>query len=132
MTDPLDTGRRLRVTWASDIPACPWPWAESQHLPEEWRPIPRSRGYEVSSLGRYRYPDGHSPEPKMAPARGRFPAAVIARIRELDGKVHVRNLDRLVLTAWVGEPPEGKPHAIHIDGDLWNCQLSNLKWGRRS
>lgn len=35
---------------------------------------------------------------------------------------------RLVLMAFVGEPPLEKPHAAHWDGDPKNNRLENLRW----
>lgn len=39
---------------------------------------------------------------------------------------------RLVLFAFMGPPPKGKPCALHFDDDPNNNDLSNLRWGSRA
>jgi hypothetical protein len=36
---------------------------------------------------------------------------------------------RLVLLAFVGEPPSPKHDGYHVDGDVSNNRLENLRWG---
>lgn len=38
-------------------------------------------------------------------------------------------LHRARLAAFQGDPPEGKPHCCHADGNAKNNDLSNLRWG---
>lgn len=40
-------------------------------------------------------------------------------------------MQRLVLKAFEGEPPAGKPFALHNDGNPGNNHLRNLRWGSR-
>lgn len=47
--------------------------------------------------------------------------------RQVSWKVH-----RLVLLAFVGPPPPGKPLARHLDGDPQNNSITNLVWGDNS
>lgn len=35
----------------------------------------------------------------------------------------------MVLLAFVGQPPKGKPLALHLDDDKQNNHLDNLQWG---
>lgn len=39
---------------------------------------------------------------------------------------------RLVLLAFVGEPPADRPHGLHNDGNKDNNALTNLRWGNDS
>ncbi|MEY2703411.1 MAG: Deep-sea thermophilic phage [Bacteroidota bacterium] len=43
--------------------------------------------------------------------------------KQIDKYVH-----RLVLQAFVGDAPQGKPQAAHLDGNPFNNHISNLKW----
>jgi DNA-binding XRE family transcriptional regulator len=45
------------------------------------------------------------------------------------GKWPRQSLHRVMLYVFVGPPPEGKPHVRHLDGNPFNNQLNNLKWG---
>lgn len=45
-----------------------------------------------------------------------------------NGEKHTLRVHHLVLTAFVGERPEGK-WALHNDGNSLNNKLSNLRWG---
>lgn len=66
-------------------------------------------------------------------ARRRLPQRVHGnylqiQVKDESGKKHGVNIHRLVLLAWRGLPPEGKPYGCHNDGDLNNCNLDNLRW----
>lgn len=108
---------------------------------EEWREIPDYEGrYEVSSHGRV----------KSLPfwANNRWgPMLRSEKIRELspnskgylwadlsdgNGTVSRVLVHRLVLLAFVGEPPPGKPNGLHRDDDHLNNHVSNLYWGDQS
>lgn len=101
-------------------------------MSEEWRPVP---GYEdrylVSNLGRV----------MSLPNRSRF-TKIVLRLRKNARGYLVANLyttgkaahrpteaHRLVLLAFVGPAPEGKPFGCHIDGVKTNNVLENLYWG---
>ncbi|WP_051233125.1 HNH endonuclease [Pseudonocardia asaccharolytica] len=50
-----------------------------------------------------------------------------------DDNVHTTaKVHRLVLLAFVGEPPDDKPNALHRDDDPANNCVENLYWGTRS
>lgn len=101
--------------------------------PEVWRPIPFAPGYEVSDVGRVRC--------WLAPRTG----ATLTTPRDIRGAdyfgyrnmfIHVRGVTsrvfgvhRLVLFAFRGDPPAGKPFACHRDGNPANNRLENLYWG---
>lgn len=66
-------------------------------------------------------------------ARRRTPQRVerdylAVRLKRPNGTYFGINVHRLVLLAWVGQPPEGKPYGCHNDGDINNCDLGNLRW----
>lgn len=91
---------------------------------EQWRFVPKSRmRYEVSSRGRVRSLWLKS-KPRIlilkpSPGRKGYLRVSIA------GKI--RLISRLVLEAFVGPAP-CKMHAAHLDGNINNNWLSNLKW----
>lgn len=99
---------------------------------EGWRTIPGHNEYEVSDLGRVR---------RAAPGRKTFvgkvlrPQSIGAGYRAValtkNGKAIHRYVHRLVMLAFVGEPPEG--HEVnHRDGDKSNNALANLEYVTRS
>ncbi len=47
----------------------------------------------------------------------------------VDGRTLTERVHRLVLLAWVGPPPPGKPHCRHLDGNPGNNHIDNLAWG---
>lgn len=48
-----------------------------------------------------------------------------------DGRQRTRLVHRLVLTAFVGPPPEGQ-EALHANNDRADNRLENLSWGTHS
>lgn len=45
-----------------------------------------------------------------------------------DGRNHIRFVHRLILEAFISKRPDGM-QCRHLDGDLTNNRLTNLKWG---
>lgn len=45
-----------------------------------------------------------------------------------DNHAYPKYVHRLVAFAFIGEPPTGKHHVAHWDGDSSNNQVSNLRW----
>jgi NUMOD4 motif/HNH endonuclease len=100
----------------------------------EWRPIPDWETYEVSSDGRVR----------RAIAGGNRPAGYMLRPKmDKDGYVcyslfngrppiKMRRVSRLMLLAFVGEPPTAKHQAAHNDGNPTNNTIANLRWATQS
>ncbi len=46
-----------------------------------------------------------------------------------DGRYHKILVHRLVLLTFIGQPPDGKPNALHKFGDPTDNRLSGLYWG---
>lgn len=110
---------------------------------EEWRDIPGCEGYyQASSLGNIWsldrecvqiHPSGKRMMTRLwrgrvlttGPYSGeRYRVAIsIKGVREQKG------VAVLVALAFHGVPPEGKTHALHRDGDMYNNVPENLYWG---
>lgn len=102
---------------------------------ELWLPVVGYEGhYEVSNFGRVRsvprVVEGRWGPTKrlgcmlaLKPANGRYMKASLCK----DGVLTQHQVHRLVLLAFVGEPPEGFV-CDHIDCDIRNNNLSNLRW----
>lgn len=92
---------------------------------EEWRDT-KYFGYRVSNLGRVE---------SSRVACGTKKAILVVRCHldraavnfTVSGRVKHVAVGRLVLTAFVGPQPEGL-ECCHDDGDIFNNQLSNLRW----
>jgi hypothetical protein len=107
---------------------------------EKWRPVVGFAGaYAVSNLGRVKSlerqvrsgracgGDGWRtvPEKLLKPILwGPYWAVHLSQ----QGIVRRRRIHELVLTAFVGQRPKGK-RCRHLDGDLNNNALTNLRWG---
>lgn len=95
---------------------------------EVWAPVPFDPRYEVSSLGRVR--GGATGTMKKITVRPDGYHCV--GFYYGPGKTRTRLLHRLVLLAFIGEPPSGDCQAAHWDGDKANNELSNLRWASPS
>lgn len=101
---------------------------------ELWRPIPLFSDYEVSNHGnvRSRKPlRNFAPIPteprKIRPGTdkdGYKRIVCYGNGLRKEWRVHV-----LVCLVWKGQPPEGKPLALHRDGNNTNNRSDNLYWG---
>jgi hypothetical protein len=97
---------------------------------EEWRPVVGYEStYQVSSLGRV------SSRPRVGTPggllkhfkAGEYPAVKLVQ----DGVQRTHHVHKLIADAFLGPRPFG--HVIrHLDGDHFNCRLSNLKYGTES
>ena len=56
--------------------------------------------------------------------RGGYPVVHLSK----NGKARQISVHRLVASAWIGQPPAGKPHINHKDGQKTNNHASNLEW----
>lgn len=102
------------------------------NISESWLSCPINKLYEVSSFGNIR---------KLRKNRDLGPGPNLAQNRDSRGYTYVtiRNdkgpcrvkIHKLICTAFYGEPPVGKNDVIHKDGNLWNNEASNLRWGSR-
>lgn len=106
---------------------------------EEWRPIPRLPGYEVSDLGRIRSLD------RVVLCKNTGPRRVAGRLMKLganrrgyrsvhlylEGRRIPREVHTLVALAFIGPRPPGKGIA-HWDGNPGNNRLSNLRYATQA
>lgn len=105
---------------------------------EEWRPVVSWEGlYEVSSLGRVKRlhrvrsnPSGGTstlPERVMVITPGTKGYSKVALTQ--NGVQKHYSVHRLVCEAFHGPAPEGKPWALHRNGNPGDNQPENLYWG---
>ncbi len=99
---------------------------------EKWKPVPGYEGYyDVSNLGHLRsYYKGRwltdNPRPaKLHLSAQGYPIAHLS----VNGVVFKATISRLVLHAFIGPAPEGKPYACHNDRNPLNNGIYNLRWG---
>src|SRR4051794_21199428 len=85
---------------------------------EVWKQVPGLKNYEVSNLGRVKV-KGHV---RQTTGRGQFTIY-------LNGKARWFSTARLVLLAFIGPAPEGRPWALHKDDISEHNNLHNLYWG---
>jgi NUMOD4 motif len=94
---------------------------------EIWSPIPGFCNYSVSTSGMVR--NDHT-ERIMKPFKTGGGHACVGLVR--DGKQHNRMVARLVCEAFVpNHRSEQFDTPIHLDGDLFNCEIANLTWRPR-
>lgn len=103
-----------------------------QSTHEEWRAIPGFEGhYEVSNCGRVRSLDRFSVTGRRLKGRVMKTRSGLGGHLSLnlckDGKATSAYVHRLVLTAFVGECPEGM-ECCHNNGDPTDNRLENLRW----
>lgn len=94
-------------------------------MTERWLPIPDVPGYMVSDEGRVQ-----SPRKILKPYRNQN-GYFIVMLRDSAGKRGWRGVHRLVLLAFVGEPPPGT-ECCHGNGVRDDNRLENLRWGTKS
>lgn len=92
--------------------------------------IPGYEGlYEVDSQGNvFSYKYGDKRKLKPGNSSGGYMTVTLTK----DAKEKTYRVHTLVLLTFVGQPPEGKTHARHLDGNPKNNALENLAWGSRS
>lgn len=89
-----------------------------------WLPIPGFPGYDVSDDGQVR-----SVRKVLRPFTSDHGYQYVSLRR--DGQTYRRYVHRLVLTAFISEPP-ANADGCHNDGDPSNNHLDNLRWDSRS
>ena len=90
---------------------------------EEWRVIPGSENYEVSSLGRVRsIRSGKLLSPWLAGIGYHYIEV---------GRARRTTVHRLVCETFHGPPPDGQGHVAHFDGNKLNNRPENLRWASR-
>ena len=109
-----------------------------------WKPVPGYEGiYEVSNLGgvraldRYTPPGGRATNGRHYKARSLTPWTAdsghlkVRLYNRARGVVKTLSVHRLVLLAFVGEPPAGH-ECCHNDGNPANNTIHNLRWDTNS
>jgi hypothetical protein len=103
---------------------------------EEWRPIPRAPGYEISNFGNVRSVDrsivrtnGHGPyvqrsKGKPLKASESCYGYLVISCNRRQRPVHI-----LVLEAFKGPKPSSRHQTRHLDGNKMNNHWRNLEWG---
>ncbi|AEJ92197.1 hypothetical protein OPTIMUS_141 [Mycobacterium phage Optimus] len=113
---------------------------------EIWRDIPGYEGlYQASSKGRIRsldrevtqmHPSGKGMMTRLWRGRvltvGAYSGERYRVALSRDGVREQKGVAVLVALAFHGVPPEGKNHALHRDGDMYNNLPENIYWGDAS
>jgi hypothetical protein len=107
---------------------------------ERWSPIPGFALYDASTLGRIRSWNQRgrnchgvrAKNPRLMKLSQRPDGYVAVRLPRDNGVVKTMKVHRLVLLAWVGEPPvdpvNGRWESSHMDGQRNRNELNNLAW----
>jgi hypothetical protein len=97
---------------------------------EEWREIEDFPHYSISNYGRVKHENRVEARKVTVNDRG-FP---IVTLFGKDKKTrYLRQINKLVAQAFLPTPMFHDETAVwHIDGDLSNCRVENLKWDTRS
>lgn len=104
----------------------------------EWLPVVSLLNlYEVSSTGGLRgiartTNDGKSLKARELKGRPHSKTGYLHYGLSIDGKRYTVMAHRLVCEAFHGPAPEGKPNALHRDGNPSNNSPENLYWGDQS
>lgn len=97
---------------------------------EEWVPIEDFPHYLISSYGRVRHVDRVEPRTPSVNDRG-FPMVLLSGTKTATR--YLRQINKLVANAFIPKPTLNDMRSVwHIDGDLSNCHVSNLKWETRA
>lgn len=111
---------------------------------EQWRPIPAWEGlYEVSDRGRVKSCARVISQVSRwgAPVERRWPEWIMQPVKvgnglylavqlsdASEGRKALSRVSRLVLLAFVGQPPSAEHEAAHGNGDRHDNRLENLRW----
>lgn len=94
------------------------------HPAENWKRVAQASMYEVSDLGRVR-----RGLRLLTGGRSTCPMRYLRVSLRFDtGAKGTAYIHHLVATAFISDRPEGL-WALHKDGDVLNCAVSNLYWG---
>lgn len=94
---------------------------------EEWMPIPDTNNrYEISNYGRIKSYAIDSINGKILKCR-RVKGFSVVTLKAID-KSRTICVHKLLAELWVGKPTEKHKYVTHIDSNLNNNHISNLKW----
>lgn len=93
---------------------------------ENFKSIPNYENYEAGDLGTIRFYDVEEGWYIIESYKGSSSNFVISL-----GKDKPKTVQYLVACSFLGLPPTDKHLAIHIDGNMENNNLSNIKWATR-
>lgn len=103
-------------------------------MTERWLPVPGfEETYEISDLGRVRSlfrATGGGPRRRSEPLVLRPKRTKSGHLRVCLGRGTDALIHRMVLTAFVGTPPDGT-EGSHLNGDPGDNRLANLTWETR-
>jgi hypothetical protein len=101
---------------------------------DEYRDVPGFPGYRVNARGRVQScwgSDGRRvPEEWLTLNPFLGEGRQYVRLTK-HGKRYDRQVGALVLRAWKGKPPAGKPRVRHVNKKMDDDTLDNLEWGGR-
>jgi hypothetical protein len=95
---------------------------------EVWKAVPGFTVFEISDLGRVRRIKSCRGTPTGLKRAHKGPDGYWRISLVEGGKERYTTLHRLVLCAFVGDPPTPDHCAAHNDGDKDNNRLNNLRW----
>lgn len=99
-------------------------------LEEVWVPVEGFDKYLISNHGQVKHVDRVSSRTSSVNNRG-FP--VITLYRDNDPSRYLRQINKLVADAFLPPPDHHDETSVwHMDGNLLNCYISNLKWDTRA
>lgn len=97
----------------------------------EWRSLPWLDGFEISENGDARHTGpvrpGQRKDQRLTGGWKASGALSWYRVYRFNGLYFYAH--RLVCEAFHGPAPDGKPNALHNDGDSRNNHFTNLRWG---
>lgn len=97
----------------------------------EWRAIPEFPGYEINNVGDVRRTKTSRYSITTYPGKTIKPfeknGLLFVRLYR-NQRAHTLSVARLVLLAFVGEPPFSGSYAVHLDGVSKNNRIDNLRW----
>lgn len=97
---------------------------------EEWREIEDFPHYKISNYGRVKHVDRIEARKITVNERG-FPVVLLSS--KTSATRYLRQINTLVAKAFLDPPIFEDQKAIwHIDGDLTNCRVENLRWETRA